>query len=928
MADYTFWNGSDFWIGDHPLNYIDDNGCKWMVHDVDGWWELPPPEIPEDSRPYSDDGDYYTAGRYAPRIITITGRIIPPTTAGRAAVTDARDRLNSTLNSARKAFVFRVDEPGYSKQANVQISSKPDMTINDYKNHVEFTIQMKASDPRKYSSILHNIANTLNPSSQYGRQYPRAMYYTFGNTNSDNVLHARNDGNYHTYGTIRISGPVRNPRLYHVEQDKFLQINDTIATGSFVDINLRTRTIKVNGKQFKRSSLSTDSSWFTLSPGENSIRFTGTQHIAAVEGRQAAKNLALNPSWEYAVTSTSNVLTTNLITTPSPSSSVNMKLSSSNNGTMTGLSRVVDTPLGQNATVNQVTVNITDSSQDFRINVHSTAIPVESSKKYAYSVYIKSSMDLDIQPALFWSSATSVAETGGVTRIKADEWTRVSMVGSSGPSDTTVIPALLVLKGQMADKISLYGAMLEKSPYVSEYFDGSFTGRPRKYRWSGSAFNSPSQEYGDSFRVPSSTKYGATTTPFNAVTWRQLRNSVDDTDNTGNVAGVKPKTLGEGDNLSFVVPSSEPGGDSGIIEAMSQGLESGKTYTALVEVIVPEAMKGTYTETQSSNLATNPSPMEAFSSNWSSLGFSDPLTYVSSETANGDHVRVLLSSDDTQISGSGIVYSQDRGEVPTSQAVILSGMVRSNREFPIQPVVRWYNGTSLVRESFGELVYTNTEQQWVNAEVVATAPQVFTKLTLSFYVTNINQTSTWSPYDFFDAKSILIMEGDVSTGFFDGSTPNTDTEIHTWDGAVGRSTSTRIERTGGEDSLHEYARSLVFFTMSGPSIAEINPDSVVMDTAPNAPGEYQLRIEFTTPEDSFFTPMFVSLWNGSPSPSDIIYFDKFLIVEGTYEGNYFDGSMQYASWDGTTNLSTSTQQEVTEIPEAEALIQYRSAWIS
>lgn len=927
MVDNAFWNGSDFWIGDHPLNYVDANGCRWMVHDVDGWWELPPPELSDDSRPYSDDGDYYTSGRYGARVITITGRILPPVLGGRSAVTDARDRLNDTLNSVRKPFVFVVDEPGHSKQANVQIVSKPDMTINDYKNHLEFTIQMKASDPRKYSKELHNIANTLSTSSTQGRAYPRNFYYSFGAITSDSVLHARNDGNYHSYGVLRVSGPVRNPRLYHVEQNKFLQINETIATDSFIDINLRTRTIKLNGKQFKRSALSTDSSWFTLGPGENSIRFTGTQHIPAVEGRQAARNLALNPSWEYGVVNTSNVLSTNLFHTPAPSSTVNMKLTS-NNGTITGLARVTDTPIDVSTYVNRFTASSTSTTQHFKVNLHNGTIPVTQNSKYAYSFYIKSSVAVDVRPTLSWGTSPTAAEEGGTVRLKPNEWTRVSMIGSAGPSESTVTPSFLVLTGQTTGTFYLYGAMLEKSPYVNPYFDGSFTLKPRKYRWTGTAYNSTSQEYGDSFRVPAATRYGATTVPFNTVAWRQARNTIDETDNAGSVVGVKPNSPTENDNLTFVVPSSEPGASGEIIEVMSQGLEAGKVYTAMVDVVVPERMKGSYEEEYRKNLATNPTPSESFPTYWSSMGFGDPISLIKSDAPNGDHVRASVKNDTTIINGSGLAYSQSKESIPDSSIITMSGMVKSNREFPIQPVIRWYNGNALVRESYGEIVYTNTQQQWVTATVTANSPQVFTRFTMSFYVTNINEVSTWSSYDFLDAKSIFIIEGEQGGEFFDGNTPESDTETNLWDGAVNQSSSTQIVKVGGEDSLHEYARSLVFFSMDGPSIAEINTDTVVLDTAPNAPGEYQLKIEFTTPEGGFFSPMFVSLWNGSPSPSDVVYYDNFLIVEGSYEGRYFDGSHSYATWDGTTNLSTSTQQAVTEIPEAEALIQYRSAWIS
>lgn len=926
MADNAFWTGSDFWIGDLPLNYIDDNGCRWMVHDVDGWWELPPPELPDDSRPYSDDGDYYVSGRYAPRIITISGRVLPPASGGsRAAVTDARDRLNNTLNSVRRTFVFKVDEPGYSKQADVQIASKPEMTINDYKNHLEFSIQMKASDPRKYSSELHSIANTLFLGTKEGRMYPRAMYYRFNNPNGDNILNVINDGNYPTYGVIRLSGPITSPKLHHTEQNKFIQINDVLGIGEFVDINLRNRTVKMNGKQFKRSSITTTSSWFNLAPGENTLVFTGNQHIPPVEGKQYAVNQAINPSFESARTNSSNIIRTNLFHTPEPTSTQNMKLTS-NNGQITNYGTASSNPTGGSVlrTVTRFTINPRNESYDFKINLHNGSLPVKKSTKYSYSFYIKSDTEVTVQPALYWSSTEPDWDPGGAVLLKPGEWQRVTMESESGPTDVHVTPSFLVWKGDDTEYFHLWGAQLEESPHVTPYFSGASTA-PNKYRWAGEAYNSVSYEYGDKYNL---TIYGSETVPFNSVAWKQARNTVDDSDNAGHVVGVSTQTGGHIENTSFIVPSSETGSGNNIIDVGSQGLESGKTYTAMAEIIVPEAMRGVYDEVSTINYSTNPTPLEDFSTNWKASREEDSLEFVSVDGANGDHVRIYVDDWETPINGTGIEYSQDAGEIPANSVITVSGMVKSNRQYPVQPVVRWYNGNTLMRETKGEIVQTTLDNQWVSAPVQTNTPYAFTRMTFTAQIVNINQASMWSRYDFFDMKSILIIEGEDETGFFDGNTPDSDTETYIWNNLVGRSTSTKLTLEGGEDSLHEYARSLVFFTMDGPSISEINTESVVMDQAPNAPGEYQLKIEFTTPDDSFFTPMFVSLWNGSPASSDLVYFDNFMIVEGSYEGKYFDGGSADASWNGTAHHSTSTQSEVEEVPEAEALIQYRSAWIS
>ena len=940
MPDYSFWNESDFWIGDIPLNNIDENGCKWMIEDVNGWWELPPPEIPDDSRPYSDDGDYYVSGRYAVRTITIKGRIIPPTPNNRIVAADARDRLSSTLNAVRKTLVFKVMEPRHPKQANVQISAVPTMEINDMDNHVEFTIQFKASDPRKYSEELHNVSSQLAGLMSGGRRYPRQFYYTYGEVPDDGTIHATNNGNYHTHGVIRISGPITNPSLLHVESNKYLKFNIVLGVDDFLDVNLRARTVRLNGKQFKRSSLTTDSSWFVLEPGNNSIRFTGTQHISAKESKEAADNLALNPSFESGTSSTSNVVRTNLVRTPRPGGSYNMEITRTGGGTIGTLSSATSGgPTGVSASYAIVPITTTSTTLATTLYLPSHTITPEST--YSWSVYVKPSVTADISPVMVWSG-TQGKERGGVVSAPAGEWTRLTMSSTSNAGTTSVRPGIELMPGQSTlngETVFMSAALLEKSNNVTSFFDGATTNGATYTRWTGTSYRSISTEYG--YKLDQLTTYGASLTPFQSTVWRQTRSSIDSTDNAGYVAGMKSNTSGPTDNISFAVPSSHISLEGSetyndaitdrIIDLRSQGLVPNTTYTAMVETIMTDTFKGTYSEESTINYALQSTPGASFSSNWNAYGFASPLSLKDNapDPASG-YVRIQVLDDVTKIGTSGIQYTQDKGKVPTASPVNLSMIVRTNRVVPIQPLVRWYNGNSVVRESYGSSVVPEEANQWVTLEVEATSPQIYTRIEFVVLFSQVEENATWSVFDYFDAKSLMIQAGEDSTfEFFDGYSTDDSLSEYTWEGTPGLSESKRVEKFGGEASLHPYARSLVFFSLSpdNGSISGIDPETVVIDTAPNGVGETQLRIEFTTGE-GFYANSFVSLWNGSPSSNDVIYFDKFAIIEGSYDGKYFDGSSADANWLGTTQLSQSRQNEVVGVPEAEALIQYRSAWIN
>jgi hypothetical protein len=59
------------------LNTRDANGTLWLCTGIDGWWTLPPSEIPDVPKPYWE-GSMLTTGRYLTRTITVSGCFIPP----------------------------------------------------------------------------------------------------------------------------------------------------------------------------------------------------------------------------------------------------------------------------------------------------------------------------------------------------------------------------------------------------------------------------------------------------------------------------------------------------------------------------------------------------------------------------------------------------------------------------------------------------------------------------------------------------------------------------------------------------------------------------------------------------------------------------------------------------------------------------------
>ena len=81
---------------------------------------------------------------------------------------------------------------------------------------------------------------------------------------------------------LRLFGPCVNPRIENVSEPdeegraKRLQFNITLGAGQFLEVDVRERTVKLNGnpRQDRYSTLNfVESRWWTLQPGDNLIRY-------------------------------------------------------------------------------------------------------------------------------------------------------------------------------------------------------------------------------------------------------------------------------------------------------------------------------------------------------------------------------------------------------------------------------------------------------------------------------------------------------------------------------------------------------------------------------------------------------------------------------------------------------------------------------
>jgi hypothetical protein len=117
----------------------------------------------------------------------------------------------------------------------------------------------------------------------YDLEYDRT--YIGGTVIGETII--SNAGDADAYPLIRMYGPATDPTLRNVTQDRALVFTGlTIGAGEFVELDTRAKTIRYQGDPTDSRYSTLDfpaSSWWTLSPGLNTIRFLPATYTAPAQ---------------------------------------------------------------------------------------------------------------------------------------------------------------------------------------------------------------------------------------------------------------------------------------------------------------------------------------------------------------------------------------------------------------------------------------------------------------------------------------------------------------------------------------------------------------------------------------------------------------------------------------------------------------------
>lgn len=209
---------------------------------------------------------------YSGRTIIIVGSVFASTNTTYEAL---RRALEGALRIVKNQFTVPVPLTLYFTTTD-SLALQTDTFIKSFELKVtnvtngKFRIELFAPDFPLYSQS-QSVA-TLTRASGGGAVYPIIYPIIYGASTGGQAL-VVNQGDAESYPVITLNGPITNPIIQNVTTGRYLELDMTLNSGDQVVIDMKNKTIVLNGTQSVIGNKNSASQWWWLDPGNNTIRF-------------------------------------------------------------------------------------------------------------------------------------------------------------------------------------------------------------------------------------------------------------------------------------------------------------------------------------------------------------------------------------------------------------------------------------------------------------------------------------------------------------------------------------------------------------------------------------------------------------------------------------------------------------------------------
>lgn len=257
------------------------DGTPFLIAQIDGLLDLPEVRSADKVRLRRNGltaGDDFTGGR----AITVTLEVAQ---TGTTSFNDAVDQLArlTAPGGPERPLVLQI--PGVAGGGKRWVYCKPrrrSLPIGRefFYGLTAATVEFFSTDPRIFAADQGSASTTL-ATAGAGLTFPATFPVTFGAAAIGGLLSVTNAGSFATSPTIRIDGPVSNPRIENVTAGRTLAFDITLDAGDYLLVDTEQRTVMLNGTTSRYNALASASVWFELEPGTSEVRFSAPLTSAA-----------------------------------------------------------------------------------------------------------------------------------------------------------------------------------------------------------------------------------------------------------------------------------------------------------------------------------------------------------------------------------------------------------------------------------------------------------------------------------------------------------------------------------------------------------------------------------------------------------------------------------------------------------------------
>jgi hypothetical protein len=275
-TDVGYWTGGILYtpaVGpatDLEFGDVDANGTAWMLNQVVG--ADGPATSGQVVQQAGDHGGWATPQFYAPRTLTLTVTASAPSQALRDVARAAMQQAVPVSDLA----LLRLDEP-IPKQMMVRRSG-PLTETYPVLTDVEFTVGLVAPDPRKYSTVLHQLTANQGPGPA-GLAPPFTPPFTLPAGAGPMSVSVTNAGSFETRPLVTITGPMSAPGVVNQTTGQTVTFPTiTLGASDVLAMDFLNKQATLNGA-YRPADIS--SAWWLLPPGTTGVQVTGTGSAGA-----------------------------------------------------------------------------------------------------------------------------------------------------------------------------------------------------------------------------------------------------------------------------------------------------------------------------------------------------------------------------------------------------------------------------------------------------------------------------------------------------------------------------------------------------------------------------------------------------------------------------------------------------------------------